>query len=91
VSERALIDDRGFRISISLDGYAGPNHSLNDPLGVGGASVRGRCFIGTYVRDVTALASIGSYGPANITANIFGDEEEAPQQHALQGLIFGSL
>jgi hypothetical protein len=53
--------------------------------------VRGRCFIGREVRDGTALAGIGSHGPANITANIFGDEEEAPQQHALQGLIFGSL
>jgi len=33
--------------------------------------MRGRCFIGTYVRARTVLAAIGSYGPANITANIF--------------------
>jgi len=33
--------------------------------------MRGRCFIDTYVREATALARTGSYGPANITANIF--------------------
>ncbi len=34
-----------------------------------GISMRGRCFIGTYVHQRTVLAAIGSYGPANITAN----------------------
>ena len=34
------------------------------------APKRGRCFIGTYVRHTTAVAAIGSYGPANITANM---------------------
>src|SRR5439155_5940256 len=33
------------------------------------APMRGRCFIGTYVRARTVLAAIGSYGPANSTAN----------------------
>jgi len=54
------------------------------------APMRGRCFIGNYLCHLTAMAATGSYGPANITANIF-DEEEAPQQHALQGLVFGSV
>jgi len=31
----------------------------------------GRCFIGPYVRQTTALAAIRSYGPADTTANIF--------------------
>src|SRR6266704_1369352 len=35
------------------------------------APMRGRCFIDTYVREATALARTGSYGPANIMANIF--------------------
>ena len=30
----------------------------------------GRCFIGTYVHEGTALVRIGGDGPANITANI---------------------
>ena len=35
------------------------------------APMRGCCFIGTYVREVTALVGIGSHGTANITANMF--------------------
>jgi len=38
------------------------------------APKRGRCFIDTYVREATALARTGSYGPANITANIFAGQ-----------------
>src|SRR5438876_9651186 len=33
------------------------------------ASMRGRCFFGTYVRPKTALAATRSYEPANIAAN----------------------
>jgi len=33
--------------------------------------MRGRCFICTYVHEVTALVGIGGYGTANITANKF--------------------
>jgi hypothetical protein len=35
--------------------------------------MRGRCFIGTYGHQRSALVGIGSHGPANITANIFSD------------------
>jgi len=34
--------------------------------------MRGRCLIGTYLREVTALVGIGSYGTANIAANTYG-------------------
>ena len=34
------------------------------------APMRGRCFIGTYAHQGTALAAFGDYGPANITANM---------------------
>lgn len=33
------------------------------------APMRGRCFIGTYVREMTASAAIGCHGPANTMAN----------------------
>ena len=33
------------------------------------APMRGRCFIGTYVHEMTASVGTGTYGPANITAN----------------------
>src|SRR6267154_244598 len=39
------------------------------------ASMRDRCFIGTYAHQRTALAAIGNCGPAKITANIFGECE----------------
>src|SRR5437867_413016 len=40
------------------------------------APMRGRCFIGTYVLQRTALARMGSDGPANITANIFSGYDD---------------
>src|SRR5213083_1617948 len=39
------------------------------------APMRGRCFIGTYAHQRTALAAIGNYGPANTAANIFSECE----------------
>jgi hypothetical protein len=33
------------------------------------APKRGRCFVGTYVREVTASAGMGRHGTANMTAN----------------------
>jgi hypothetical protein len=37
------------------------------------ASMRGRCFIGTYAHEQTTLVGIGRHGTANITANMFDD------------------
>jgi hypothetical protein len=31
--------------------------------------MRGRCFIGTYLRELTASVDMGKHGTANITAN----------------------
>ncbi len=45
------------------------------------APMRGRCFIGTYAHQRTALARIGRYGTANITANTFNDYDDLGGGH----------
>ncbi len=47
------------------------------------APMRGRCFIGIYGHEQTALVGIGSHGAANITANIFNDYDNLGSVHRL--------
>jgi hypothetical protein len=40
-----------FKISTSLDGFvAGPNKSVNNPLGIGGMRLQRSCFLVTLIR-----------------------------------------
>jgi hypothetical protein len=55
------------------------------------APMRGGCFIGTYMREVTALVGIGSHGPANITANTFSDYGDSRLAVQRSGLFLNRL